>query len=159
MSRYYEADDSVIEVMNKLIYEDNRFNNIKAATIKVVMDSKPKIDKLNGKVTFAYIKNANEVERFLTKSGQEIEGVDYILFINDLVWELADNKNKKRIVSHELCHTFLDDKGNFKLVKHDIEDFYEEVKINEDDPMWGQSLATIAMAKIDQIKEDSKANR
>ena len=157
MGRFYDANDSIVTMMNEIIYE--RFSNLRPAVIKVVMDSKPKVDKLTEKVTFAYIKSANEVERFLTKSGQDIEGVDYILFINDLVWELADDKNKKRIISHELRHTFLDEKGNYRLVRHDIEDFYEEVKLNEDDPMWGQALATIAMAKIDQLKEEAKANR
>lgn len=154
MSRFYDADADVITMVNAIVYE--RFPNLRSAAIKVMMDSKPKVDKLTEKVTFAYIKCANEVEKFLTKSGQNISGADYFLFINDLVWELADEKNKKRIISHELRHAFLDEKGNFKTIKHDIEDFYAEVKLNEDDPMWGQALATIAMAKIDQLKEESK---
>jgi hypothetical protein len=159
MGRFYEADQSVTDLIQSLIYDDERFPNLKAATIIAVMDSKPKVDKLTGRVTFAYIKTANEVEKFLTRDGHNIEGVDYIMFVNDLVWELANDKDKKRIISHELRHTFLDEKGNFKLVKHDIEDFYAEVRLNEDDPMWGQSLGTVAIAKIEQMKEEAKANR
>lgn len=159
MGRFYEADDSVKNLMDTLIYDEDRFPNLKAASIRIVMDSKPKIDKLTSRITFAYIKTANEVERFLTKDGHNLEGVDYILFINDIVWELASDKDKKRIISHELRHTFLDDKGNFKIVKHDIEDFHAEIKLNEDDPMWGQALGTIALAKIEQMKEEAKANR
>ena len=159
MGRYYEADGSVCNLIQSLIYEEERFPYLRAATIKAIMDSKPKIDKLTGRITFAYIKTANEVERFLTKDGHNLEGIDYIMFVNDVVWELASDKDKKRIISHELRHTFLDDKGNFKIVKHDIEDFYAEVKLNEDDPMWGQSLGTIAIAKIEQMKEEAKANR
>lgn len=154
MSRFYDADVDVVTMVNEIIYE--RFPNLRAAAFKVMMDSKTKVDKLTEKVTFAYIKCANDVEKFLTKSGQNISGVDYFLFINDLVWELADEKNKKRIISHELRHAFLDEKGNFKTIKHDIEDFYAEVKLNEDDPMWGQALATIAMAKIEHLKEEAK---
>lgn len=154
MSRFYDADVNIVTMVNEIIYE--RFPNLRAAAFKVMMDSKTKVDKLTEKVTFAYIKCANEVEKFLTKSGQNISGVDYFLFINDLVWELADEKNKKRIISHELRHAFLDEKGNFKTIKHDIEDFYAEVKLNEDDPMWGQALATIAMAKIEHLKEEAK---
>lgn len=155
MSRFYDADVSIVTMVNEIVYE--RFPNLRAAAIKVMMDSKSKVDKLTEKVTFAYIKCANEVERFLTKSGNNIGGVDYFLFINDLVWELADEKNKKRIISHELRHAFVDEKGNFKTIKHDIEDFYAEVRLNEDDPMWGQALATIAMAKIEHLKEEAKA--
>jgi len=157
MGRFYEADQSVYEIMDDLIHE--RFGNLRAANIKILMDSKVKIDKLRGNVTFASVKGANEVERFLSKDGHNLSGMDYLMFINDLVWEMAGDKDKKRIVSHELRHCFLDDKGNFKIIRHDIEDFYAEVKLNEEDPMWGQALSTIVKAKYDQIKAEEKANR
>ncbi len=159
MGRFYEADKSVKDLIEELIYDDERFPNLKAATIKVVMDSKSKIDKLTNTLTFASIKLANEVEKFLSKDGHNLEGVDYIMFINDVVWELANDTDKKRLVSHELRHTFIDDKGNFRIIRHDIEDFHIEIKFNSDDPMWKQALATIALVKIEQIKEESKANR
>jgi hypothetical protein len=159
MSRYYEADQSVKDVLIDLVYNEGRFPNLRAANIKVVMDCKPKVDKLTEAVTFASIKLANEVEKYLTKDGHNLDGIDYILFINDVVWELADAANKKRIISHELRHTFIDEKGNYKIIKHDLEDFYAEVELNRDDPMWAQSLGTIALAKIEQIKEEAKANK
>jgi hypothetical protein len=159
MGRYYEADKTVTDIMTDLIFTENRFPNLKAANIKVVMDSKPKVDKLTETVTFASIKLANEVEKYLSKDGHNITGIDYIIFVNDIVWELADAQNKKRILSHELRHTYTDDKGNYKVVKHDLEDFYAEVEINKADPMWAQSLGLIALAKIDQMKEEAKANK
>jgi len=156
MGRYYDAEPTVYNLMDEIIAE--RFGNtLSAAKIKVLMDSKPKIDKFNNRMTFASIKSTNEVERFLSADGHNLEGIDYIIFISDLVWELANDKDKKRILSHELRHTFVDDKGYFKIVKHDIEDFYAEVKLNEDDPMWGQALSTIAVAKLDQMKAEAKA--
>jgi hypothetical protein len=123
------------------------------------MDSKPKIDKLTDRMTFASVKTTNEVERFLTVDGHNLNGFDYIMFVSDLVWQLAGDKDKKRIISHELRHCFLDDKGNYKIVKHDIEDFYAEIELNKDDPMWAQSLGTVAVAKYEQMKEEAKANR
>ncbi|MHA2217652.1 MAG: putative metallopeptidase [Candidatus Hodarchaeales archaeon] len=157
MGIYYEADQSVYEIMDSLIYE--RFGDLRPATIKILMYSKPKIDKFRGIMTFASIKTANEVERFLSKDGHHIEGTDYLMFINDLVWELAGDQDKHRIISHELRHCFIDEKGNFKIIRHDIEDFYAEVRINEDDPMWGQALSTVAMAKYEQMKAEEKATR
>lgn len=158
MARYYEADASVYNLMDELIEE--RFSNTLIATsIKVLVDSKPKIDKLTNRITFASIKCANEVEKFLSMDGHNLAGIDYLIFISELVWELANDKDKKRILSHELSHTFLDEKGNYKTVRHDIEDFYTEVRLNEDDPMWGQALSTIAIAKVEQMKADAKANR
>ena len=158
MGRYYEADAVVYNLMNEIV--DERFGNtLRAATIKILMDSKTKIDKLTNRITFASIKGANEVEKFLSRDGHNLAGIDYIIFLSDLVWELADDKSKKRIMSHELRHAFLDDKGNYKIVRHDIEDFYAEIKLNEEDPMWGQALSTVAVAKIDQMKAEAKANK
>jgi len=156
MSRFYTADDAVKDVVDELIYKDNRFPNLRAAKIKLIFDSKPKIDKLNQTLTFAYIKTTNDVERYLTKSGETMEGYDYFVFIYDMVWEMSSKADRKRIVSHELQHTFLDDKGNFKLIRHDIEDFHAEIEHNKEDPMWRQSLGTVAMAKIEQLKEEGK---
>jgi len=156
MGRYYDAEPAVYNLMDEIIAE--RFGNtLSAAKIKVLMDSKPKIDKLTNRVIFASIKSTNEVERFLSADGHNLEGIDYIIFISDLVWELADDKNKKRIISHELRHAFVDEKGNYRIVKHDIEDFYAEIKLNEDDPMWGQALGVIAVAKFNQMKAEAKA--
>ena len=158
MARYYEADASIYNLMDELIEE--RFSNtLRAATIKILMDSKTKIDKLTNRMTFASIKGANDVEKFLTKDGHNIEGIDYLIFLSDLVWELANDVDKKRILSHELRHAFLDENGNYKIVRHDIEDFYSEVRLNEDDPMWGQALSTVAIAKVEQMKAEAKAIR
>lgn len=157
MGRYVEADQSVYELMENTIYD--RFEYLRPTKFKILMDSKFKVDKLTGRVTFASVKLCNEIERFLTKDGYNLEGIDYIIFINELVWGLADSTNKKRIISHELRHCFIDEKGNYKVIKHDIEDFYAEIKLNEDDPMWGQALGTIAAAKYEQMKEEEKANR
>jgi len=158
MGRYYEAEPEVYNLMDELINE--RFGNVLgAARIKVLMNNKLKIDVLTNRITFASIKCANEVERFLTMDGHNLTGIDYLIFISDLVWELANDVDKKRILSHELRHAFLDEKGNYKTVRHDIEDFYSEIRLNEDDPMWGQALSTVAIAKVEQMKADAKANR
>jgi len=157
MGRFNEADQSVYEMMEELMID--RMPNLRGIHIKILMDSKVKIDKLRGAMVFASIKTTNDVEQFLTKDGHHIGGFDYIMFIHELPWELADEKSKRRIISHELRHCFIDDKGNCKTVKHDIEDFYAEVELNKDDPAWGQALGTIAMAKYEQMKEEEKMNR
>lgn len=157
MGRYYEAPQEVYELVESIIHE--RFGSLRAANFKLLMDSKPRIEKLNDRIVFASIKTTNEVERFLSQTGHAISGVDYFIFISDLVWELADDANKKRIVSHELRHCFIDDKGNYRTIKHDIEDFYDEIELNKDDPMWGQAISSIAMAKYEQLKAEARSNK
>jgi len=157
MGKYYEAGAQEYNLLDELI--DERFSDFTATTFKIMMNTKPKIDKLKGRMTFASIKTSNEVERFLSKDGHNLEGIDYLIDICDLVWGLANDVDKKRILSHELRHCFIDEKGNYKTVKHDIEDFYAEIKLNEDDPMWGQALSTVAVAKYEQLKAEEKANK
>lgn len=154
MGRYYEPEVAAKNMVDELMEE--RFEGLVGAEIKLIMDSKPKIDKLRGEMVIASIKTTNEVERYLTENNSSY---DYFIFVNGLVWDLADEKDKKRILSHELRHCFIDDKGNYKTIRHDIEDFYAEIKLNEDDPMWKQSLSTIAMAKFDQMREEEKVNK
>lgn len=154
MSRYYEADGVTKNLFDEI--REGRFAGLSDAKIKLIMDLKPKIDKLRSEMIIASIKTTNEVEKYLTEQNSSY---DYFIFINGLVWDLANEEDKKRILSHELRHAFIDDKGNYKTIKHDIEDFYAEVKLNEDDPMWKQSLGTIAMAKYEQMKEEEKANK
>jgi len=154
MGRYYEASSSVYNLLGSLV--DERFNHLTNTKFKIFMDTKTRVDKLTERVVLAYIKLTSEVERLLTQDDIGGDGVDYFLFLNSLVWELANDVDKKRILSHELRHCFIDDKGNYKLIKHDIEDFYEELKLNEDDPMWAQALSTIAIAKLEQLKRDGK---
>ena len=158
MARYYEAGASVYTLVDELI--DDRFGGtLGAASVKILMDSKPKIEKLTNRITFASIKCTNDVEKFLSADGHNLAGTNYLIFISELVWELASDKDKRRIMSHELRHAFLDEKGNYKTIRHDIEDFYSEVQLNEDDPMWGQALSAVAVAKVDQLKAEAKVNR
>ena len=154
MGRYYESEAVTKNMFDELMEE--RFEGLAGAEIKLIMDSKPKIDKLRNTMVFASIKSTNEVEKYLTENNSSY---DYFIFINCLAWDLASENDKKRILSHELRHCFIDDKGNYKTIKHDIEDFYAEIKLNEDDPMWGQSLSVVAMAKYDEMKEREKADR
>lgn len=158
MSRYYDADDKAIKVLKDVINE--RFPELRPLRVKLIVDSKLKIDKLRDAPTFAYIKAANDVERFLTKSGMDLNGIDYFVFINELVWNLADDINKKRIISHELRHAYVDsESGACKLVKHDIEDFFVEIELNTDDPKWAAALGAVVIAKFEQMKEEAKEQK
>lgn len=157
MSRFYEADAAVYTILEKLINE--RFPNLESVKFKVLVDTKTKIDKLRGLVVFASIKPANEVEKFLSQAGHNLNGIDYIVFLSDLVWGLADATNRKRILSHELKHCFITENGEPKTIKHDIEDFYSEIELNQSDPMWGQALSAVAFAKFEELKAEDKARK
>ena len=149
MSRFFEADAETLNLLDEVVKE--RFSSLVNANIKVVMDGKEKINKSTGMAEFAYIKKASEMENFLVDDEDEIA---YFIFIHALVWELASPDNKKRLISHELRHTFVDEKGRYKIVPHEVTDFYAEIELNIDDPKWGQDLGDMVRFTYEQRKDD-----
>ena len=90
---------------------------------------------------------------------KDIEGYDVVVTFDMKAWELASEKDRIRIMSHELRHIFIDEKGKIKLLPHDISDFRAEQKLNEDDPDWGFKLATLVNDVYDQEKELAKQKK
>jgi len=154
--RYEDADDSLVEVFLKVAEE--RFPNTCAnLNIKLMFDTKKRVSK--GKICLASVEVANEKIKYFTKHEVEVGGYDYILIVDRKAWELANEKDRIRLLSHELRHVFVDENGKRKLLPHDIEDFVAEVKLNEDDPDWGFKLATLVTDVYEQEKELKKLTK
>ena len=58
MNRYYEADGATKTLFTQIRGE--KFEGLEGAKIKLIMDLKPKIDKLRGAMVFASIKTTNK---------------------------------------------------------------------------------------------------
>lgn len=154
--RYEDANESLVEVYLKIAEE--RFPNTCAnLNIKLMFDTKRRVSR--GKLTLASVEIASEKIKYFTKNEVELDGVDYILIVDKKAWELANEKDKVRLVSHELRHVFVDETGKRKLLPHDIEDFAAEVKLNVDDPAWGNNLVTLVVDVYEQEKELKKLDR
>jgi hypothetical protein len=154
--RYEDANESLVEVYLKIAEE--RFPNTCAnLNIKLMFDTKRRVSR--GKLILASVEIASEKIKYFTKNEVELDGVDYILIVDKKAWELANEKDKTRLVSHELRHVFVDETGKRKLLPHDIEDFAAEVKLNVDDPDWGNNLATLVIDVYEQEKELKKLDK
>lgn len=152
--RYEEADEGLVGVFLEIL--EDRFPNLAYLKYKLVFDTKKKVSK--GRMVLADIALASEKIKFFTKDNVAIDGYDYILIVNRKAWDLASEKDKKRIISHEMRHVFIDDKVTPKLVGHEIEDFYQEIKLNQDDPEWSRKLGRLVLDVYEQEKELKKAN-
>ncbi len=154
--RYEDADESLVEVYLKVAEE--RFPNTCAnLNIKLMFDTKKRVSK--GKICLASVEVANEKIKYFTKHEVEVGGYDYILIVDRKAWELANEKDRVRLISHELRHVFVDENDKRKVLPHDIEDFVVEVKLNEDDPDWGFKLATLVTDVYEQEKELKKLTK
>jgi len=148
MNRYEEADEGFVTLFLDILEE--RFPDLQQFKIKLIYDLKQRISK--GKLVLATIELAGPKLRFFTRDKIAMEGYDYIMIMDKKAWELSAEKDRKRIISHELRHVFIDEKGTPKLVGHEIEDFYAEIRLNEDDPEWRRKVATLVRDVYEQEK-------
>ena len=128
--RYEEADDSLINVFSSVL--ESRFPQYSYLNFKLVYDLKRRTK--NGNLILANIELASPKIKFFSQDKKAEEGYDYVLFIDKCAWELASDKDKHRLISHEFRHVFIDELGRPKIVGHELEDFYAELELNKDDP-------------------------
>ena len=155
--RYQDADESLVEVFLQVAEE--RFPNTCAnLNIKLMFDTKRRVSR--GKLVLASIEIASEKIKYFTRHEVKVgDGVDYILTVDQKAWELSNSDNKKRLISHELRHVFVDENDKRKLLPHDIEDFVVEVELNKKDPNWASNLAQVVVDVYEQEKELKKLSK
>lgn len=145
MSRYVETPSSVLEIVKQV--REEHFPQLENCNIKVLMDSKKKMS--GGKIVFAYVKKANQVEKFLTADEIVNNGVDIFMFIDSNIFYNISEGDKVRLIRHELRHIFYDPESTespYKIIDHDVTDFRVEIELNQDEPMWGERVSEIAAA-------------
>lgn len=154
MNRYEDCNESLVEVFLDVLEE--RFQRLAYLKFKLIFDTKKRVSK--GNTVLADIALTSDKIKFFTKDDIAVDGYDYVITVDKKAWELSNDKDKRRIISHELRHAFIDEKGSCKLIGHEIEDFYEELKLNQDDPEWSRTLARLVHDVYDQEKEMKKGS-
>lgn len=154
MLRYEDADQELIDTFKSVMEE--RFPVYATLDFKLVFDTKPRMK--DGKMVFASIELPSAKLKYFSTDDVAEEGYDYIMFVFLRTWQLASPEDKRRIISHELRHVFIDGNGNAKLIGHEIADFYAEIELNKDDPEWLRKLTALTQDVVDQEKELAKAN-
>ena len=110
-----------------------------------------------GNIALGKIVRPNDLVKFLSKEEAPENGYDYIMLLDNKLIAHCDDTDIKRVLRHELRHTFFDsDSLNtpYKLVDHDFSDFYDEVELNKDDPTWAKRVAQTV--SLDDQEKDQK---
>jgi len=152
MSRFMDIDDGVVEVFLNTLEE--RFPSLIQLKIKLIFDTKKRVVK--GKICLASVEIANDKIKYFSKDNVATEGYDVVIIFDRKAWELADEPDRKRIMSHELRHILINEKGEVKIIPHDVSDFRAEQKLNKDDPDWSLKLVTLVNDVYDQEKSMAK---
>lgn len=155
MIRFMDADDSVVEVFLNVMEE--RFPSLIQLKIKLVFDMKRRIKQ--GELVLASTELASEKIKYFSRDKIAAEGYDVVIVFDMKAWELADATDRKRIMSHELRHIFIDEQGKVKLLPHDISDFRAEQKLNLENPDWQFKLAILTNDIYEQEKEMNRQSK
>ena len=155
MIRFTDVDDSVVEVFLSIL--EARYPSLSQLKIKLIFDTKRRVK--DGEIVLASAELASEKIKFFSKDDVAIEGYDVVIIFDQKAWELSNAADRKRIMSHELRHVFIDEQDKVKLMPHDISDFRMEQKLNVDDPDWKFKLATLVNDIYEQEKEMTKQSK
>ena len=110
-----------------------------------------------GTISLAKTVKPNELVKFLSKNEAPEDGYDYIILLDDKFISHCEDTDIKRVLRHELRHTFFDSDSltnPYKLVDHDFSDFYDEVEFNKDDPTWAKRVSQTVSLMYDQEKDE-----
>ena len=157
--RYEEVTSDVTKLLHKVLAD--HFSELKNAKIIALFDLKKRSS--GGQVVLGHIMKTNHLIRHLTREdASSAEGYDYIITIDKKGWEAVNEKDRVRLLRHELRHTHFDidaEENQYRLIDHTITDFYEEIELNKDDPKWRQRVATLVTDIYEQEKEAAKEKR
>lgn len=140
-SRFEDVPEWVNEMLVKIRNEN--FTSLASARIKVLYDIKKRMS--GGKLVLGRIQSTNDLIRHLTSEEAGFEdGYHYIMYLDKACFENIEDVDKTRIMRHELRHCFISENGKYQIVPHEIEDFYEEIEYNQDDPRWKERCVAVA---------------
>jgi hypothetical protein len=152
-SRFEHATQDAYDMMEKI--REKSFEELANAKIMILFDTKIRLK--GSKVVLGRMMKANDLIRRLTENFSP-EGCDYVLFIDKIAWLNMKEKEKIRLVRHELRHCKYNPfaKNPWQIEPHDIEDFEVEVELNKDDIGWAKRVAELVFYIYGQEKEKAE---
>lgn len=145
-TRYEEVGFQVEEMVERIAID--KFPELEGAHIKVIFDLKKKTK--DGRIVVARIKKMNDELKFLAMTEEGLE-YDYMIFIDKQVWDCLEDRDRERVIFHELCHTQVDTGKEcpYNIKDHEIQGFHAETEYNADDPRWAERIHVICQSVHD----------
>ena len=156
MSKFEDVPENVEQMMNDIIKDS--FPTLLNAKIKMLFLMNKKTS--GGHMVLGTMNKATPRENYLTSSDTGDDGVNYIMMLDGNVFHSLDVEDQKRLIRHELNHAHIDleAKDPYKVVGHEIEDFFKEVEYNKDEPRWKDRVFDIAEQIYEDMEEQKKKN-
>jgi len=141
------------QLVERVIKEHFRY--LETASIEILFDQKKR--KSNGNYVLASLKRPDDLTKFFTsKIANNGQGYDYILIIDENVFDVLEYQDKLSIIRFALQHADIDLESDtpYKLRKPDIQTFSEELKDNNTDFTWMMRVQVVAESIYNPKEED-----
>ena len=142
MSRYEDVTEDVKTVVARVI--DTHFTDLANVKVKFLFDTKKATR--NGRIALGKCQKPNELTKHFTiPEAKNDEGYQYVITLDKLAYNNMPDVDRIRLIRHELRHILAvrnDETGDVKckIMPHNIDDFVEEVMLNDDDPEWAKRI-------------------
>lgn len=151
--RFEEVSDSFLRLAKEV--QDKYFPELNEVKIKYLFDTKKRTS--GGQITLGKCSKTNDLIRHLTvEEANSVEGYDYLIVIDKIAYDNIDERDRIRLIRHELRHAAAFDPeatNPCKIAPHDINDFEAEVVLNADSPGWMRRAANLVADIYDQQKD------
>jgi len=149
--RFEEAVTEITDKVQEVIRA--KFPQLNTARIEVVMDTKKR--KSGGKFTLVKLEKASPILRHISATNTNPEGVDYILYLDQKVYNEMSDNDRSRLIGHGLYHADCDFEKDipYGVRKPTVQTFYEEIADNLDDARWAERLDLMAEGIYDRESE------
>lgn len=133
MDRLKRASKDVHEILNSLIKKE--FKHLKGFKFLLLFDTKLKL------IAQVHI-YSKPLIWYLKESNLQYNNEHFIIIIDRLLWQNIDQKDKIRILRHELNHCNRLNSTKIPCIKHhDFAGFYSDILDNLDDSKWQLRLS------------------
>lgn len=141
---FREADELTYSLMNRLIGKYDELQHLRGEPIKLLLRLKPQVT--NGRVVLGKASKATAKERLL-------HPWKFTIWLFELFWRHNPDR-REALLFHELCHCQFNEKGEPKIVSHDIEEFYAVARYYGD---WNDAIRPLRYAWTLHAEEQAEA--
>ncbi|HKQ90868.1 MAG TPA: putative metallopeptidase [Blastocatellia bacterium] len=128
MPQEYQPAPEVKEVARRLI--DDFHTHLATVRIEYVFCVEQLKEK--GKVVWGRAKKVSGLNAWLADEDRDYGAKSpddfFVVEIHRATWLMIDEKSRRALVDHELCHFWVDENGNLAILGHDLEEFNAVVR-------------------------------
>ena len=153
MIRFEEVSGDIVKLASSI--QCKHFPELSDVKVKYLFDTKKRTR--GDKLVLGRCQKTNELVKYFTiEEANDAEGYQYVISLDKITYNAIEDTDRIRLLRHELRHILVietETKTHYKIYPHNIEDFVEEIELNQDDERWSLRVAQLVQDIYDQMEE------